>query len=108
MNKKEKKRSAVTGFVSVSAFASLLGILIGITSSAATIKNCVTTARIKKCKSIIKKKKKKKHDKIVLLEKSMLNAFKVLISKAGRYNLVVEPKKTAQQNFFYKKELQTK
>ena len=107
MNKKEKKRSAVTGFVSVSAFASLLGILIGITSSAATIKNCVTTARIKKCTSIIKKKKKK-HDKIVLLEKSMLNAFKILISKAGRYNLVVEPKKTAQQNFFYTKELQTK
>ena len=39
--KKKKKRSAGTGFVSVSAFASLLGILIGITSSAATIKNCV-------------------------------------------------------------------
>ena len=81
MNKKEKKCSAVTGLVSVSAFASLLGIFIGITSSAATIKNCVTTARIKTCKSIIKKKKKK-HDKIVLLEKSKLNAFKVLISKA--------------------------
>ena len=58
--------STVTGCVSVSAFASLVGIPVGITSFAATVKICVVTAGIKKYKSIIKKKRKK-HDKIVLL-----------------------------------------
>ena len=38
-------------------------------------------AGLKKYKSIIKKKKKK-HDKIVLLAKSKLNAIKILISKS--------------------------
>ena len=39
--------STVTGCVSVSAFASLVGIPIGTTSSAARIKNCVITVGIK-------------------------------------------------------------
>ena len=83
MNKKHKKVcrvlnyieysliliSTVTGCVSISAFASLAGTLIGITSSAVELKICVLTAGIKKYKSIIKKKKKK-HDKIALLAKS--------------------------------------
>ena len=63
------------------AFASLVGIPIGITSSVIGLKICVITAGIKKYKSIIKKKKKK-HDKIVLLAKSKLNSIEVLISKA--------------------------
>ena len=58
--------STITGCVSISAFASLIGIPIGITSSAIGLKICAITAGIKKYKSIIKKKKKK-HDKIVLL-----------------------------------------
>ena len=58
--------------VSVSAFASLVRVLVGITSSAIGIKICAITAGIKKYKSIIKKKKKK-HDKIVLLGKDKLN-----------------------------------
>ena len=58
--------SAVTGSVSISAFASLVGIPIGIATSAVGLKICVITAEIKKYKSIIKKKKKKL-DKIVLL-----------------------------------------
>ena len=66
---------------SIFAFASLIGILIGITSSAIGLKICAITAGIKKYKSIIKKKKKK-HDKIVLLAKSKLNRIEVLISKA--------------------------
>ena len=70
--------SAITGCILNSAFASLLGIPTGITSSA---KGCAITAEIKKYKSIIKKKKKK-HDKIVLLAKSKLNGIEVLISKA--------------------------
>ena len=64
----------------MSAFASLLGIPIGITSSARGFKICAIIAGIKKYKSIIKKKKKK-HDKIVLLAKNKLNSKKVLISK---------------------------
>ena len=57
--------SAVTGCISLSAFSSLLGTLIGITSSAIGLKMCAIAAGIKKYKSIIQKKKKK-HEKKVL------------------------------------------
>ena len=50
--------SAIIGCVSISAFTSLFGIPIGITSSAIGLKKCVITAAIKKYESIIKKKKK--------------------------------------------------
>ena len=73
--------SSITECISISVFASLIGIPIGITSSAKELKICAITAGIKKYKSIIKKKKKK-HDKIVLLAKSKWNTMKVLISKA--------------------------
>ena len=73
--------STITGCVSISAFASLVGIPIGITSSTIGFKICVITAGIKRYKSI-NKKKKKKHDKIILLSKSKLNSLEVLISKA--------------------------
>ena len=72
--------STITGCISICAFASLLGIPIGIMSSAIGLKICAVTAGIKKCKSIIKRKKKK-HDKIVLLAKSKLSSIEVLISK---------------------------
>ena len=71
--------STITGCVSISAFASLIGIPIGITSSAIGLKICAITAEIKKYKSIIKKKE---HDKIVPLAKSKLNRTKALISKS--------------------------
>ena len=73
--------STITGCFSRSAFSSLVGIPVGITSSAIGLKICAITAGIKKCKSIVKKKRKK-HDKIVLLIKSKLNSIGVLISKA--------------------------
>ena len=73
--------STITGCVSISAFASLFGIPIEITSSPIGLIICVITAGIKKYESIIKKKKKK-HDKIVLLAKSKSNSIEVLISKA--------------------------
>ena len=73
--------STITGCISVSAFASLLGIPLGITSSAIGLKICAIVAGIKKYKSIIKKKKKKL-DKIVLLAKAKLNSIEVVISKA--------------------------
>ena len=72
--------SASSGWVSISAFASLGGVPIGVESSAVQLKMCALTARIKKHKSIIKKRKK--HDNIVLLAKTKLNAMEVLISKA--------------------------
>ena len=65
----------------ISAFASLVGIPLGITSSAIGLKLCAITAGIKKYKSIVKKKKKK-HDKILSLRKSKLNSIEVLISKS--------------------------
>ena len=72
--------STITGCISVSAFSSLVGIPIGIMSSAIGLKIFAITAAIKKYNSI--KKKKKKHDKIVLLAKSKLNSIEVLNSKA--------------------------
>ena len=73
--------STITGCTSISTFASLIDIFIGITSSAIGLKVCTIAAGIRKHKSI-RKKKKKKHDKIVLLSKSKLNSIEVLISKA--------------------------
>ena len=61
--------SAITGCLSISAFTSIVGIPLEITSSAIGSKICAITAGIKKYKSIIKKKKNK-HNKIVLLAKS--------------------------------------
>ena len=57
--------STVTGFVSTAAFGSLVGITLGITKSAIGLTLCVTTAGIKKHRSIIDKKKKK-HDNITV------------------------------------------
>ena len=73
--------STITECVSISAFTSLVGISIGITSSAIGEKLCVITAEFKKYRLIIKVKKSK-HDKIVWLAKSKLNSIEVLISKA--------------------------
>ena len=73
--------SRITGCVSISAFASLVDINVGITSSSVGINICAIIAGIKKYKSIIKKKKKK-HYKMVLLGKDKLNTIEVLISKS--------------------------
>ena len=80
--------STTTGFVSISAFASLFGIPIGITSSATGLTICAITAGIKKYKLIIKKKKNK-HEKIVFLAKSKLNRIEVLISNSSIQLLVM-------------------
>ena len=71
--------SIITGCISISAFASLLGLPIGITSSAIELKTCAITVGIKRYKSIIKKNKKK-HDKIVLLANSKFYIIEGLIS----------------------------
>ena len=67
--------STITGYISISTFASWLGIPLGNTSSAIGLKTCVINAGIKqykKQKSIIKKRRKS-HDKTVLVAKSKLN-----------------------------------
>ena len=64
--------SVVTECISISAFASLLGIPIGFMSSAVELKICAITAGIEKYQSIVKKRKNK-HDEIVLLAKTKLN-----------------------------------
>ena len=56
--------SAVSDFISVSAFASLVGVPVGIADSAVGLKICAITAGIKKYRSIIKKKKKKTYSVI--------------------------------------------
>ena len=71
----------INGCISISAFASFLGIPMGTTSSVIDLKLCAIAAGIKKYKLIIKKKKKK-HDRIVLLATSKLDNTEDLISKA--------------------------
>ena len=73
--------STITGRVSIFAFASLVGIPIGITISAIGLKICEITIGNKKHKSRIKKKRKK-HDKTVLLAKTQLNRIELLMSRA--------------------------
>ena len=73
--------SAISGCISISVFASLYNIYVGITSSTIGLKIRERAVGIKKYKSIIKKKKKK-HDEIMLSVKSKLNSIEVLISKA--------------------------
>ena len=80
--------SAITGCISTSALASLVGIPVEIASSAIGLKICAIATGIKKYKSIIKKTKKN-HDKIALLGKSKLNSIEVLISKALLIQLLV-------------------
>ena len=62
--------SAVSGYVSTDAFASLFDVLWGIVSSAVAIKISSITSAIKKYKSIIKKKKRKH----ILIMKNLLQS----------------------------------
>ena len=59
----------------------LVGVPLGIASSATRLKFCTITAVIKKYKSIIKKKIKK-HDEMAFSAKTKLNTKEILISKA--------------------------
>ena len=73
--------STSNGCVSISAFASLVRIRIGIASSTIGLKICVIGTGIRKYKLKINKKRKK-HEKVVLLVKYKLNNIEDLISKA--------------------------
>ena len=76
--------STVTGCVSIFAFASVVCVPVGITSSPVGIKTYAITAGIKsKTKKKRKMKKKKtKYGKIIVLGKDKLNTIEVLIFKA--------------------------
>ena len=70
-------------FLSWLVFAQLVGISIGLTSSAVGIKVCTITGGIKKYKPVIKKKIiALKYYIIVSLAKTKLNCIEVLICKA--------------------------
>ena len=71
---------AITECISISVFILLVGIPVGIISSAVGLKICATTVGIKRYKSI-SKKKRKKYDKTVFLGKTKLNDIEVLIFK---------------------------
>ena len=73
--------SKITGCVSIFAFASSVGIPIGIKKSIIELKICVIAVAIKKCKSRIYKKKKNHNEKVVLA-KSELNSIEVFIPTA--------------------------
>ena len=77
--------SKIIGCISISAFASLIGIPIGIKTFLIELKIYAITAGIKKYKSIIKKKKKV-HDKIVYLAIYKSNKMEVLIPEALIYS----------------------
>ena len=72
--------SIIIGCISISGFASLLGLLVGITSSTIGWKVFLITTGIKKYNSTIKKYKMK-HSKTVLTAKSKLSSLELLISK---------------------------
>ena len=76
----------ITGYVSISTFASLVGIPIGIASFAVGLKICALTAVIKKNKLIILKKKKN-HDKVVFLAKTKLNTTNQLDKTYFQYDM---------------------
>ena len=65
----------VTEFVSISLFASLVGIPIGIAISGAGLNICGITAGIKKYRSIIKNKRKKHDKKLYTIEVLIFKAF---------------------------------
>ena len=73
--------SAISGCVSISTFASLVSIAIGITSYTIGLKTYAIIAGIKKYMSIINKEKKK-YDKTILLSKPELSSIENLICKA--------------------------
>ena len=73
--------SISTGCVFHFCFCFLVGISIGITSSATGWRGCVRTAGINTYK-LINKNNQKKHYQIISLVTSKLNCMKVLISKA--------------------------
>ena len=73
--------SATTGGVSIISFTNVVGAPVGIASASFILIFSLTTGIIKKLLSITRNKKKK-HDKILMLAKSILNSIETLVSQA--------------------------
>ena len=95
---------AATDCISISAFASLVCVLVGITSSAVGLKICAITPRIKMYKSVIRKKKKKR-DRILVLGKDKLNTIEVLIDSYISHDQFVSVNNVLRKYYEMKKEI---
>ena len=73
--------SARTGGVSIISFTSVIGAPVGIVSASFTLVFSLTTGIVKKILGILRKKRKK-HDKILMLAKSIFSSIDLLISQA--------------------------
>ena len=72
---------ATSSRVSIISFTSITGAPVGIASASFTLIFSLTTGIVKKLLNITRNKKKK-HDKILILAKSILNSIETLISQA--------------------------
>ena len=73
--------SVTSDIVSISSFATVIGIPVGITSASPSLTFSLCTGLVKKI-SKATRNKKKKHNKIVMLARSKLNSIESKISKA--------------------------
>ena len=73
--------SVTSSGISIISFASIIGVLAGITSASFTLIFSITAGIIKKLLSATIKKKKK-HDQILMLAKSKYNSIEALMSQA--------------------------
>ena len=73
--------SITSGSVSIASFATVIDVVIGITSASLTLAFSLCTGLVKKI-SKATKNKKKKHNKIVMLARSKLNSIESKLSEA--------------------------
>ena len=79
--------SVTSGSVSVSSFATVIGISVGIASASLSLTFSLCTGLIKKLLKATRNKKKK-HNKIVMLARSKLNSIESKISEALMSNQI--------------------
>ena len=73
--------SITSGSVSIASFATVIGILIGITNASLSFAFSLCTGLVKKLLKATRNKKKK-HNKIAMLARSKLNSIESKISEA--------------------------
>ena len=96
--------SASSGTLSISSYATVVGIPAGIAGASLTLIFTITTGVVKTFLNIIRKKKKK-HNKIIALARSKLNIIENLISQAlidfeithGKFSKIIYEKNNFEQ-----------
>ena len=73
--------SVATGSISIASFATTIGVPVGIISASCSLAFSITTGFVKNFLKTIRNKKKK-HNKFVMLARSILNSIKSKISEA--------------------------